>query len=329
MKKIKVLPLLLVAPLLTSCGNNVKAPKFVKEGDKLEDSKWNDDMNEAVKGSFYVDTAEDYKLPSFVDEEKGSSSTEETIKREKSVLYEKKSYSESTSKLEYDADALMNKVVSKSKTSQSEKDSNGIKAVSKSSSKNTTTRQKYSEEGKDYCISIDGEEKEFSKYLTLTESIDMEYALKNSMLFSVAPSYVNLGFSYLAYSLLAEDSPEKAYYSFFENAGKKAFTLSYEKKEENVETKNASDEVIYTTTTVDTYKYQVVFGQDSLEAYGYSEKTITETYVKETSAHSRTLAAGDVYTKVQKSASSSKAKVKKVGLKAVDISDYKKLGTAW
>lgn len=326
MKKIKVLPLLLVAPLLTSCGGKV-TPKFVKEGDKMEDSKWNEDMNAASKENFYAKSEEGYHKPSFVDDEKSATQEDETIVRGKQTLQESHKYSESKTKFQYDAANAILTSESKSSSKASGKDNAGAKFSSKGSSKSHYSRQKYSADGKDYLITADKEEKEFSKYMDLSESVTITDALETYMMLNVNPTYVNLAFGYLAYSIASEE--EKQYYSLYENADKKAFTVAYEKKTENVETK-VGDDVIYLTTTVKIWKYQIVIGDaNKIETYAYEEDSVSETIKKDVARHGRELKAEDVYTKVTKKAYSSNSKVKDLKLKAMDVSDFKKLGTSW
>lgn len=325
MKKIKVLPLLLVAPLLTSCGGKV-TPKFAKEGDKVEESKWSDDMN-AIKENYFINTSEGYHKPSFVEDYKSATEETEKIVRGKESLFEKKSYSEAKTKYQYDAANSILTSESKSSSKASGKDNSGEKFSSKGSSKSHYSRQKYAADGKEYCITADKEEKEISKYFDLSETFSITDALEYYMGWNCGGAYMSFAFGYIAYSIASDE--EKALYSFYENADTKAFTIAYEKKTENVETK-VGDDVIYTTTTVKIWKYQIVLGDNNkLDTYAYEEDSVEETIKKDVQRHERNLKSGDVYSKVTKKAYSSKGKTKDVKLQAMDVSDFKKLGSDW
>ena len=325
MKKIKVLPLLLVAPLLTSCGGKV-TPKFAKEGDKVEASKWSDDMN-AIKENYFLNTSEGYHKPSFVEDYKSATEETEKIVRGKESLFEKKSYSEATTKYQYDAANSVLASESKSSGKVSGKSIDGEKYSEKSSRKSHFSRQKYAADGKEYCITADKEEKEFSMYFELSETMSITDALEYYMGWNCAGGYLNLAFGYVAYSIASEE--EQKCFSFYENADTKAFTIAYEKKTENVETKSG-DDVIYTTTTVKIWKYQIVIGDNNkLDTYAYEEDSVEETIKKDVERHDRLLKSGDVYSKVTKKAYSSKGKAKDVKLQAMDVSDFKKLGSDW
>ena len=325
--KIKVLPLLLVAPLLTSCGNNVKAPKFVKEGDKIDATALNDKVNEIAKANPLI-LVGDEKFPSFVANRASSSSMDETIERGGKVIHESSNYSESKIKYEYDQSKPMIQSSSKSKSSASLKSKDDVTSTTKTNSKYTTARQVYTDGEDKHVITVDVNEKEYSSYLKISESSSAEDIINGYITLSVS-DFTTFGLVAGLLPLMPED--QQKYYTCYANEGKKAYTVVYEKEFDKVEDK--TDDVLnYTQEHKTSNKYQLILGKDdSFKVLIYEEDSYTETYARDfkNTAHSTysQFAKGDVWKKVTKRAYTYEMSKKDVSLKEIDISSFAKTGS--
>lgn len=322
MKAKKLLPLLLVAPLLASCGGSKKVnPKFAKEGDKVELAAFNTAMNDAAKeGEFVLKSEEGYKLPSLVWTTESQSSSDESVTRGKKAISENNSYSESKYEGQYDSQNALYARSGKSSSTASQKTTSGLNVSQTTSGKVKTMRQAQSVDGKDYMVLANEVSKEYSKVTELSESVTASSYLQSYIKGQF--SWAEMGIALLA--AVAETEQYAPYTSLYQNG--KAFTVVYDKLEENVETKDIEEKVVYTTTTHTYYKYQLDYSKaDVVKCVSYEEVEKTVTYAQDEDEYAK----GDVYKKVTKSYSVDVATKKEVSLKAVDLASFTKLGKTW
>lgn len=324
MKAKKLLPLLLVAPLLASCGGSKKVnPKFAKEGDKVELAAFNTAMNDAAKeGEFIGKSEEGYKLPSLVWTTESQSSSDESVTRGKKAISENNSYSESKYEGQYDSQNALYARSGKSSSTASQKTTSGLNVSQTTSGKVKTMRQAQSVDGKDYMVLANEVSKEYSKVTELSESVTASSYLDSYIKSEFGWAEMGIGILVLALEYMSEQyAPYTALYQ-----NDKVFTAVYDKLEENVETKDIEEKVVYTTTTHTFNKYQLDYSKaDVIKCVNYEEKEITVTYAQDEDDYAK----GDVYKKVTKSYSVDVATKKEVSLKAVDLSSFTKLGKTW
>ena len=128
MKKLNILPLLLVAPLLTGCGGSVKAPKFADKGEEVAGDKFAADLLEVSSQAAF---AKEDAIGSLVMKSINANSNEEKLTRENKAIQTTIEYSEDSSEMKYDA---TNKLVKGSAKGSSKGTQTGINAKGSGSS---------------------------------------------------------------------------------------------------------------------------------------------------------------------------------------------------
>ena len=313
----KVLPLVLVLPLLVSCGQkDVKAPKFAKEGDKVEYTAWSDAQNDAFKANVFFPDAADALLPSFTGSLKGESLNKTEYKREKKVIRSESSYRISKEEYKSDTDNGLLRTKEDRRITQETKNPNGS---SKSVSKNKYEHayQKGTYEDKEYLMDIrvpyktyvlDGQVTEANSYASLLDNEARNIVTMDIMLPVIVVAM---------YSLASDE--EKQNYAFYQKDN--LFTAEYKKEEKGVETKDAEDKVKWTTDSLLTWKIQLdATNKETFKLLYYYESVETTTY----NVYSSPAMPGDVKVKTVKESSVGEVTKKDVKLKAEDLSKYLK-----
>lgn len=320
MKKYNVLPLVLVLPLLVGCGQkDIKAPKFAKEGDKVEYSAFNDAMNEINKEHAFFKSEEDYLLPSFKANIKEESLNKTELKRENKVHRSELNYSKKTTLGEYDkANGILHEKVETKGNAGGEAAQGYEKA--EETRKTEIYRQKGSDEGKDYLINVNvpnrtyalgSEVTELSPYDKLIDNKAASIATRNNAVFAFA-------FMMMAYSLADEE--EQAKFSFYKND--KIFTLEYKDEKKGEEVKDAEDKVKWTIDESMDVKFQIDLSKsDSYKATYYSVETESTNY----NIVYDYCVPGDVEIETKKQLIVAEVAQKDISLKAQDLAKFTKI----
>lgn len=319
MKKFKVLPLLLVAPLLTSCGKSYKAPKFAKLGDSVAPETWNEKFNEAMDTVKLIPTGEE-KFKSLVAVDDGGSQNDISVKRGKNVVESYSDYYKYKTTHKYDSANLLFESAGKSESITSEKNSSGYKSETKSKTNSLSMKQVAKVEDKYHIVTVDEKLKSYTRYIETTEESKVD-DFNSVIAMNVGLPFITIGLIYTSYEM--QDEETKKDYTFYQND--KVFTVEILHKEENKEYKVA-DEVKYITNETQLVRMQAqIISESKVKLVSYEETKTTKTYSVDYGDYYK----GDVYERVYKTGSSYEVELKDVSLKAVDLSDYARLGTAW
>lgn len=314
MKKIKFIPILAVAALLSGCnsgGISVKAPKFAKEGEKVTDTKFMEDFSKALEG-LDIEQSPLEKLDSRVLSYSACGSQATSVKRGKKEVY-KQSYKESVkSSYEFDSENLRVHFKEEGRSQASRKSAR--MPDYKQESKGTTERyfQKYEKDGKSYVATVSPKEKTVTKYVELTEVTTLLSAY-NSYLSSSAEDAMSMDVLSDLYSDWASQSEEiKSRYEFFENGGVYTWTYKHE-------TESNADK--YNMKLVMSDKYQVEIDGNNVKYRRSSESTTTYDYTKN---YNGTIVyqEGDQEVIVAKSYVDMSMKLKKVSVKEAKTAGY-------
>ena len=315
MKKIKFIPILAVAALLSGCnsgGISVKAPKFAKEGEKVTDTKFMEDFSKAVKG-LDIEQSPLEKLDSRVVSYSACASLDTSVKRGKKEIYKNSNKESVKSSYEFDSENLRVHFKEEVRFASSRK--SVTQPEYKQESKNTTERyyQKYEKDGKSYVVTVSPKEKTVTKYYELNE-ITTHLAVYNDYLAGSeedAISHDVLFDLYTEWEYQSEAS--KLRYEFFENGTVYTWTYKYE-------TESNADK--YNTKVVHAEKWQLEVNENNVNFRRSVESTTTIDYVKNYSTSSLTYQEGDQEVRVNKQYTDVSAKLKKVSVKEAKTAGY-------
>ena len=310
MKKSKLLLLVLVTPLLTGCGNKVKAPKFAKEGEAVAGDKFTEDMSKALASSAF---AQDAALPSAVMEVKEQNLYVQEVLRGGKSFTKSTTSGEEAVKLQYDANNSIVRMDNNSNAKYQSKSNHG-KTDEKESSKQTRSYEGAQVSGANYLVMIDSDAKEYSPVALIegeTTVAKAEDLLMKAMMASVVGEYVLTQGQWAGMS-----EEEQAKYKLFENGN--VYTCTYESKVENEEIKDAEDKVLRIESSKTLSKAQIDFTAGKLAIKAYSEVETSITYKQSIGSY----AVDDVATTKRVTAFDATYNDKDVKLKATDLSKY-------
>ncbi len=314
MKKIKVLPLVLALPLLVSCGQDVKAPKFAKAGDAKEYAAWSEAADNSSKGNVFFPDEADALLPSFKGSRQAEGIIKDEVKRDKKVVYSDMNYSKSQE--EYQSDTENGLIRTKEKRSEKEEFKNTYaKQTINSKSAYEHSFQKGTFEDKEYMMDVRVPHKTYILSGQVTET--NTYAkLLNTEAESILFMDVMLPLMVIATYPSASEEEQKNY-AFYQNGD--IFTAEYKKEEKGIETKDAEDKVKWVADTLTSWKVQIDYSnKEAIKTVYYYEEVKTTTY----NVSYDMCMPGDVETETRKESAVAELAKKDVKLKAEDLSKY-------
>lgn len=337
MKKIRLLPLLLAAPLLVSCGSKVKVKelKFADKGGELEYSEFFTKLMEASEASAM--SKEDPLPSASFSDVILKSDTSKTVRGKEEL---KSSYTGSESKMERKFDASSHVAYSKGsyKASSESKDAEKT-ATSKQQSKAEAYVQEGKKGEKSYLVDADAIRKQYSAIGELSEELPVAKAFDAYTKTLVSASSSGEISRVLA-SYAHEDEEGKKDFKFY-NADK-VFTVEYkhEVKEEKVydmteaeaEAAGKQRTLLYEENSVSSFTVQLDLtdGKSSYKKYGKStsERAYKAEYIKLSFGGApEYFKAGDVVSSEQlESEEVSYTYDSKVSLKAIDLGKYSPAG---
>ena len=336
MKKIKLLPLLLAAPLLVGCGAKPSEPKFVEMSKKelVTGDKFGVDFEAAfLKSEFGVAKL----LPSSV------LKIESKIYNEQSIDFDGKTIAKGTTGINAKAEAKYDKANKVISVVESEEDSSSAKTSEGSSGgslsyKSTTYYQEAKVNKEKYVVAANKEEKTIANYQKLGEKKAQEVV--DGKMKGLASEWANGYYCEGVYSLYEiymdavydGDTKEAAKYKFYEKG--KIFTIEYssEVKKEDVK---------YYETVVGK-KYSKVFKKVQIDLTVGKEKATSWSTEEESIEIKKDYYEYDFYSgtatthykgNTEKSLSQSSEVVtfehKDVNVKPLDISKFVQVGNKW
>ena len=308
MKKTKFLSLLVLAPLMTGCGNSVKAPKFSNKGEEIKKAEFQTALDKALAKASFANAGKklgsgEYKTSFAYNETNEKIRGKKTLR--KNVDFEKRSVDHL-----YDPGKLVDRFVTEYEQSRTSEDKTG-KSVDEQSLKYENSYQFTKVGKKQYLIQVMKEAKE---YIPLVET-DKKTCLE--AFDAGAKDYANGLFDDI-HNMIDEYNAKKGKalkdYKFYKNEN--VFTIVFE-TEETDEFKSA-DTVIYKTTTKrsETIQVDTTEGKWSTKSYRHVEED------REFKENYYALAKGDVVHIVEDYATEASFELKEVKTEQFDISDF-------
>ena len=312
MKRTRILPFLLLLPLLSGCKDEFKEPKFKKLGDKIEYSAFKEALDNLYKENVFLKSEENYYRPSYKGESVKETYKTSTQKRLKDTLYEGKSYSKTTINLQGDAKNLVSKRVQEHKATSEEHDST-CSSTSASTSKATYYDQPYSQFGSNYFVTACLESETF--LFDLEENKETENRSMKDMYeagFSAATATMSSLFTTYMTMYNASTDEKKAEFSFYKNKD----VISTEYNHTDVNEKDG-----YAIENNENTKFQIdLSNKDKIEFTYYKEVKTKET-IKQSKGSD---IAGDVTETTNKSLATVNIQKKNVNLKSTNVDKFTK-----
>lgn len=300
MKRIKIIPILALMTLLSSCGNNVevKAPAFDGNGDEVTYSVFQEKHNALVTGdNIYVKNSERPGDRSSTTKRSSSSVTTETRGGKEISRQEEKDAV--TVNLQFDYEANVAKVETTEKEQMILKSPEGDGLINVAA-KREEYYQKQTIEGEEKLVKVNKTLKEYETLGSLLSPVTFDSIVNNDF----ANAYTSYFISYFP-----EESEVTADYKFY-NYQNSRITYSYKVVENDT-----SDN--YTLKETATVKAQLE-GQKDKVSIKFSLETVEErTYTNATSSNAK----GDIYKREKKQYLECEYKVGNYSLKAVDTKD--------
>lgn len=319
MKKLKFIPVLAVAALLSACGSNgvsVKAPKFAKMGEEVSFEKFDEEINKRFDE---LDFLKEDLLNSKTLVGKGSSLVSEKMTRGKKTITESTMKDSDEAKYELDMKNYIAKMSGESKEEVINK-SNSTNSKSTSNDKGVYYVQEAEYEGQKYLANVDSANKLVELMMPLSETVKAETYLDQIGKQSITQSVQLPSLKYLLSIMATWTEEEFEGYKFYQNGNTFTYTYSYE---ETNEQKDADDNLALTYTTKVEEKCQYVLeGSHVKFAKSSEELQKVEFAVDYTSDPSILAKAGDVYEEIYNVYREAEAKDAKVSLKAAKTDGF-------
>jgi hypothetical protein len=316
MKKIKLLPLLAVIPMLASCGGKPAKPKFAKFGDVITAEEFDTKCEAARKKTVLVLDL----LPAGISKKSSVEYTETVHNRNKKALSSDVHVKESNDELKHD---VKNAVVEGKATS---KDTRNIKTKATSSSTNENKSSAYTiQETKiddnKFVVTAYKKSKQFEKISKITDGLNTA----KTILDDLVRDFLDDGETEVyglrsAYAIASEEG--KKNYKFYQND--KIFTIEF-KKDIDEEYKPA-DKVLYVDKGTEEKVIQIELDKDKLSYKFWHLKEYEREYKSD---YSSDQAKGDVSKYVTREVKEGTWQRKDVTLKALDLANFTKVGASW
>ena len=315
MKKLNILPLLLVAPLLTGCGGSVKAPKFADKGEEVAGDKFAADFLEKSSQAAF---AKEDAIGSLVMKSKSANSQEEKLVREKKAIKTTTEYSESSSEMKYDATNKLVQGLSKGSSKGTQTDINA-KASGSSSTSVHVYIQEYTKGENKYVVMAEKESNMLQAVSPVTELSPVDKIFDGYIKEGIGEQGAYVVAAVAAYA--AADEEEQKNYKFYEKD--KVFTVEYKQVVENKEHKNSDDQVDYVVSSTTSYTAQLDLTDGAWRQKYYKEVSTKTEYKLDGTYSGEYQFAGDVFEEKTLKSEDVKADYKDIKLKAADLSGYK------
>ena len=318
MNKLKFIPVLAVAALLSACGGNsisVKAPKFAKEGKEVSAEAF---VTEATKALEALDISKEEPISSKVLTTKSSSETGVVQTRGKKVVSEQKNLRSQEIKYELD----MTKWVGRAKgidKQQTIKKNGSSKSESYQEEKEEVYLQTLEYEDKLYGASVSVTQKTVDVLVELTGELTTQIFIEN-MGRNIIENTTALGYFesiLITASTWGDEIPEE--YKLYQNGNTFTFTVDAEETQDY----KTDDEVIYKMTFAEHEKCQYVLDGTTIKYAYSSEYSIKAEFLKDVAMDPSTLMkAGDVFENYSHDYAEAESKNAKVNIGVVKTDDY-------
>ena len=314
MKKIKLLPLLLIVPMLSGCGDKPSKPSFAKVGEEVSAKEFTEAFQKELnKASFMNEKLLDsgiFKSDARglnINEGKKNGSKPRAEIRENEKLEVKYDKENVLMEQAYDGGSSM---VLKSDESN---------MLESSEANQTMFFQKAKENKKDYLVVAIKEDKEYDKVAALSKTVTAQKLLDTMMKASIAQAGQHIMSVVSEYPSMDEEEQET--YRFYKNGS--IYTIEHE--EELSDSKSKDGKLVYVGEGKTEEKIQIDLTEGKLKAAYWFNQEARIDYKRDDEGFKK----GDyIITKAQASHVASFV-AKKVTLKAQDLSNYVRLGLDW
>ena len=307
-RKCRIFALLLAAPLLAGCGNNVKAPKFAKYGDeKKADACINAASKALNKSTLYQDKA----LPSFEAKLK-SKVFEEGKKMRNNKEYNTSHYfSEDQETMKYSKDDMLFEHILKENEKTVYANADGEEVINKED--NNDLIYQYDKVGKkNYIVEANVKAKE---YVGLTEVEDKKAAKEAFDIFAKMRAENLLNGVYEIFSSYeGSDDEAKESYKFYQNENTYTVEVDYEDEGQNKDGGKTYCEYKYNWKWI----VQLTLRDNGFDVKVYDEEIETYEYVMKKGEFIK----GDVYNWSYYSSFEGSLNYKDVKIQRADLSQY-------
>ncbi len=310
MKKIKFVPVLAIAALLSACGVNkgisVKAPKFAKEGAEVTYTEFMNKLDEAFDASEI--TQEDAKLSDRLITTKQSQSQKEVVKNGKKQVSKQEQVITYGNKYQFDYDNCIGNSEYVFKASSASEDAHGDKTT-EDSEKKTSQFQFGEGEHENQFYEYELENKYYRQVATLAEDETKEH------LFGILIKETIYDSISAAFGILPSSEAEAESYKFYVNGKVFTYTDGYD---ESGDMKDDDDNVFGTYTAKGDLKVQLDFTDGAQKLKMAMEVTETGKYTAAYDGYGE----GDESKMEVKMYVDNSVQSKKVSLKAIDASEF-------
>ena len=316
MKKTKVLPLLLLMPLLTSCGNGeLKAPKFAKFGEEIKFDKFEKTITGILDKSVIHKSYDAKKTENNLGSYEVSAKTAELVRnqtiRNKKTISQYDDLSELDNKIKFDSKELLYATQSTKRNTEATSHDAQTKLKMVNEIKADLITQKEKIKDVNYLVSVDKTNKTYRPSEVLPNDVDLAKKFDTE-------SKIAAGLNILIFLASAEsdyksaDAKEQKNYHFYQNGN--IFTVDYSRVDEgelrvlgNVVGKEKTEWKTTVQTDLTEGKWVVKY---------FDEYRVTKTYSKNTSAYAK----DDAAVQLEQNIAEVHFTTKNVKLKRADIS---------
>lgn len=314
MKKIKLLPLLLIVPMLSGCGDKPSKPSFAKVGEEVSAKQFTEAFQKELNKA------------SFMNEKLLDSGIFKSDARRLNINEGKKNGSKpraeirENEKLEFKYDkenVLMEQVYDGGSSMVLKSDESNM--AESNEANQTMFFQKAKENKKDYLVIAIKEDKEYDKVAALSKTVTAQKLLDTMMKASIAQAGQHIMSVVSEYPSMDEEEQET--YRFYKNGS--IYTIEHE--DELSDSKSKDGKLVYVGEGKAEEKIQIDLTEGKLKAAYWINHEARIDYKRDDEGFKK----GDyIITKAQASHVASFV-AKKVTLKAQDLSNYVRLGLDW
>ena len=313
MKIKRLLPLVLIAPLLASCGgNSINYPKLESYSNKVEYSAFKAEMDkqsavETGKCPFYNGG----ELPTFEGERKGESEEIESIERNGKKVHELNSFSRYDGKLKYDATKSIIIQEDKQEVSSTTKNDNG-EEINEQKEDTKIQSQEGEIESEKHIVEINASHGTYNVGDLIADTTIAEDA---AYYISVMTPHSVVGWYYYE----DFDDEDKAASSFYIDGD--VLTFTFIEEHDIPDYKTDSDDKILASAHIKTEnKYQLTFKEDSLKVALIYNNDLKVDAIEKCKVNGKSLVKGDIYQENIHQGIEFEIKTSQISLEAIDLS---------
>jgi hypothetical protein len=239
------------------------------------------------------------------------------VERDKKSFSKSTSFTDQSTKVEYDAGNSIVKMTNKGAAKDSEKTKHGTSS-SNGSQTQVASYEAAQVSGANYIVNVNHTAKEYFKIMLIEGEVTA--AKYDDMIVKMMVGSLIEQYSFSAASWATMTDEEKAEYKFYENGN--IYTYEFEHKVENEETKDEEDKVVKIESERHYTKVQIDFTAGKMAVKAFDEVETTTVYKQRYNSY----AAEDIVKEKQLQSVDASCIDKDVKLKSTDLSKFKGIG---